>query len=129
MALRDNLKVLVVDDMPTSRGLIVQALEEMQIWKNSTENNGKSAFERLAREPVHLILSDMNMPVMDGLELLRHVRGNRATKGIGFILITGKPTPELVAKGRSLGMNNMIKKPFTTAQLKACIEQVVGPLA
>lgn len=129
MALRDNLKVLVVDDMPTSRGLIVQALEEMQIWKNSTENNGKSAFERLAKEPVHLILSDMNMPVMDGLELLRHVRGNRATKGLGFILITGKPTPELVAKGRSLGMNNMIKKPFTTAQLKACIEQVVGPLA
>lgn len=129
MALRDNLKVLVVDDMPTSRGLIVQALEEMQIWKNTTENNGKSAFERLGKEPVHLILSDMNMPVMDGLELLRHVRANRATKGVGFILITGKPTPELVAKGRSLGMNNMIKKPFTTAQLKACIEQVVGPLA
>lgn len=129
MALRDNLKVLVVDDMPTSRGLIVQALEEMQIWKNTTENNGKSAFEKLGKEPVHLILSDMNMPIMDGLELLRHVRANRATKGVGFILITGKPTPELVAKGRSLGMNNMIKKPFTTAQLKACIEQVVGPLA
>jgi len=129
MTLRDTLKVLVVDDMPTSRGLIVQALEEMKVWNNSTENNGKTAFERLAREPVHLILSDMNMPVMDGLELLRHVRQNRATKGVGFILITGKPTPELVAKGRELGMNNMIKKPFTTAQLQACIEQVVGPLS
>ncbi len=129
MALRDSLKVLVVDDMPTSRGLIVQALEEMKIWKNSTENNGQTALERLSKEPVHLILSDMNMPVMDGLELLRNLRANRATKGVGFILVTGKPTPELVAKGRSLGMNNMIKKPFTTAQLKACIEQVVGPLA
>jgi len=129
MTLRDTLKILVVDDMPTSRGLIVQSLEEMKVWNNTTENNGKSAFERLAREPVHLILSDMNMPVMDGLELLRHVRQNRATKGLGFILITGKPTPELVAKGRSLGMNNMIKKPFTTAQLQACIEQVVGPLS
>jgi len=129
MTLRDTLKVLVVDDMPTSRGLIVQALEEMKVWNNSTENNGKTAFERLAREPVHLILSDVNMPVMDGLELLRHVRQNRATKGVGFILITGKPTPELVAKGRELGMNNMIKKPFTTAQLQACIEQVVGPLS
>lgn len=128
MALRDNLKVLVVDDMPTSRGLIVQSLEEMKVWNNSTENNGQSAVERLAKEPVHLVLSDMNMPVMDGLELLRHLRANRATKGVGFILITGKPTPELVAKGRSLGMNNMIKKPFTTPQLKACIEQVVGPL-
>ena len=129
MALRDNLKVMVVDDMPTSRGLIVQALEEMQIWKNTTENNGQSALAKIAQDPVHLVLSDMNMPVMDGLELLRNLRANRATKGVGFILITGKPTPELVAKGRSLGMNNMIKKPFTTQQLKACIEQVVGPLA
>ena len=129
MALRDNINVMVVDDMPTSRGLIVQSLEEMSIWKNTTENNGKTALDKLAKEPVHLILSDMNMPVMDGLELLRNLRANRATKGVGFILITGKPTPELVAKGRSLGMNNMIKKPFTTPQLKACIEQVVGPLA
>lgn len=129
MALRDTLKVMVVDDMPTSRGLIVQALEEMKIWKNTTENNGQSALEKIAREPVHLVLSDMNMPVMDGLELLRNLRSNRATKGVGFILITGKPTPDLVTKGRSLGMNNMIKKPFTTQQLKACIEQVVGPLA
>lgn len=128
MSLRDKLKVMVVDDMPTSRGLIVQSLEEMKIWANNTENNGKSALDRIAREPVHLVLSDMNMPVMDGLELLKNLRQNPATKGVGFILITGKPTAELVAKGRALGMNNMIKKPFTTQQLKACIEQVVGAL-
>ena len=128
MSLRDKLKVMVVDDMPTSRGLIVQALEELQIWDNCTENNGKSALDRISNEPVHLVLSDMNMPVMDGLELLRNLRQNRATKGVGFILVTGKPTAELVTKGRSLGMNNMIKKPFTTKQLKTCIEQVVGSL-
>jgi len=128
MALRDSLKIMVVDDMPTSRGLIVQSLEELKVWKNTTENNGKSALAKLAQDPVHLVLSDMNMPVMDGMELLRNLRANRATKGVGFILITGKPTPELIEQGRSLGMNNMIKKPFSTAQLKACIEQVVGPL-
>jgi len=128
MSLRGKLKVMVVDDMPTSRGLIVQSLEELQIWDNCTENNGRSALDRISKEPVHLVLSDMNMPVMDGLELLRNLRQNRATKGVGFILVTGKPTAELVTKGRSLGMNNMIKKPFTTQQLKTCIEQVVGSL-
>jgi two-component system chemotaxis response regulator CheY len=119
---------MVVDDMPTSRGLIVQALEEMQVWNSNTENNGQTALERIGKEPVHLVLSDMNMPVMDGLELLRNLRQNRMTKSIGFILITGKPTADLVAKGRALGMNNMLKKPFTTNQLKTCIEQVVGRL-
>ena len=128
MPLRDKLKVMVVDDMPTSRGLIVQSLEELQIWGNNTENNGQSALERIAVDPVHLVLSDMNMPVMDGLELLKNLRQNRSTKGVGFILVTGKPTAEIVAKGRALGMNNMIKKPFTTLQLKTCIEQVVGLL-
>lgn len=126
MPLRDTLKVMVVDDMPTSRGLIVQALEEMKIWNNTTENNGQSALDRIAQKPVHLVLSDMNMPVMNGLELLEKLRSHGATKGVGFILITGKPTSEIVQKGRALGMNNMIKKPFTTQQLKACIEQVVG---
>ncbi|MCK0121028.1 response regulator [Loktanella sp. F6476L] len=128
MSLRDALKVMVVDDMPTSRGLIVQSLEEMKIWNNTTENNGQSALERIGKQPVHLVLSDMNMPVMDGLELLAKLRSNRLTKGVGFILITGNPTAEIVAKGKALGMNNMIKKPFTTQQLKACIEQVVGRL-
>lgn len=126
MSLRDTLKVMVVDDMPTSRGLIVQALEEMKIWKNTTENNGKSALDKLVVNPVHLVLSDMNMPVLDGLGLLKGLRENRTTHKIGFILITGSPTPDLVSRGRALGMNNMIKKPFTTLQLKACIEQVVG---
>ena len=126
MQLRDTLKVMVVDDMPTSRGLIVQALEEMKIWNNTTENNGQTALDRIAQKPVHLVLSDMNMPVMNGLELLEKLRSHGATKGVGFILITGKPTSEIVQKGRALGMNNMIKKPFTTQQLKACIEQVVG---
>lgn len=128
MSLRDTLKVMVVDDMPTSRGLIVQSLEEMKVWNNTTENNGQSALETIAKKPVHLVLSDMNMPVMNGLELLAKLRANNATKGVGFILITGKPTADIVAKGRALGMNNMIKKPFTTQQLRACIEQVVGKL-
>ena len=128
MSLKDKLHILVVDDMSTSRGLITQALDEIGIVNYRTENDGAQAWRSLAAKPVHLILSDFNMPGMDGLQLLEGVRGNKATARTGFILITGRADPDTINKGVKLGMNNFIKKPFETAQLKACIEKVVGPL-
>ncbi|WP_255266451.1 hypothetical protein [Thioclava sp. ES.031] len=56
------------------------------------------------------------------------MRKNARTKGLGFILITGRADREIVDTGRRLGMNNFIKKPFTPPELKACIEAVVGRL-
>ena len=128
MSLKDSLRVMVVDDMGVSRGLLVQAIEEIGIWKNQAENDGKAALTKLIQDPVHLVLSDYNMPGMDGLELLRELRQNRSTARVGFILVTGNPTPEIVTKGKALGLNNVIKKPFSTASLKQCIESVVGRL-
>lgn len=128
MSLKDSLRVMVVDDMGVSRGLLVQSIEEMGIWKNQAENDGRAALEKLIKDPVHLVLSDYNMPGMDGLALLQAVRQNKVTARIGFILVTGNPTPDLVSRGRQLGLNNIIKKPFTTASMKQCIESVVGKL-
>lgn len=128
MSLKDSLRVMVVDDMGVSRGLLIQAIEEMGIWKNQAENDGRAALNKLIADPVHLVLSDYNMPGMDGLELLKALRQNKSTARIGFILVTGNPTPDLVAKGKALGLNNIIKKPFSTASMKQCIESVVGRL-
>lgn len=128
MSLKDSLRIMIVDDMGVSRGLLVQAIEEMGIWKNEAENDGRTALAKLINDPVHLVLSDYNMPGMDGLELLHALRQNQSTARIGFILVTGNPTPDLVSKGRALGLNNIIKKPFTTASMKQCIESVVGKL-
>ncbi|MBV2358612.1 response regulator [Thalassococcus sp. CAU 1522] len=128
MSLKNQLRVMVVDDMATSRGLITQSLDDIGIKNYVTENDGHKALARLAGSPVHLVLSDFNMPGMDGLGLLKAVRSNPATQRIGFILVTGKPTPEMVAQAKQLGLNNMIKKPFTSASMKACLESVVGRL-
>ena len=128
MGVKDTLRVMVVDDMATSRGLITQALDDLSITNYVTENDGRKALARLMESPVHLVLSDYNMPGLDGLELLQAVRGQAATKKIGFILVTGRPTPEIVQKGKALGLNNMIKKPFTSATVRQCIESVVGRL-
>jgi two-component system chemotaxis response regulator CheY len=128
MSLKDSLRVMVVDDMSTSRGILTQSLDEIGIKNYMVENNGQSAFQKLVATPVHLVLSDYNMPGMDGLGLLQHLRGHRVTQRVGFILVTGKPTPEIVETGKKLAMNNIIRKPFTVAQMQQAIEQVVGKL-
>lgn len=128
MALRDQIRIMVVDDMSTSRGLITQALESYGIRNVSTAEDGASALQIIARSPVHMVISDYNMPNMDGLHLLQNLRQGEKTKGVGFILITGRAEQQIVDYGRKLGMNNYLKKPFEPAQLKTCIEAVVGPL-
>ncbi|OOY04910.1 MULTISPECIES: response regulator [Thioclava] len=128
MALRDQLRILVVDDMSTSRGLIMQALDAMGIRQVGYATDGKSALQILEAKPVHLVISDYNMPGMDGLQFLQAMRKDARTKGLGFILITGRADPEVIDTGRRFGMNNFIKKPFTPPELKACIEAVVGRL-
>lgn len=126
MSIKDKLHVMVVDDMSTSRGLIVQALEAMGIKNVHHAADGQEALSKIAQRPVHLVLSDFNMPGMDGLTLLRSLRSNVPTKGVGFILITGRADKEIIDRGKSLGMNNFIKKPFAPAELKACLEAVIG---
>ncbi|MBD3787043.1 MAG: response regulator [Sphingomonadales bacterium] len=128
MALRDQLRIMVVDDMSTSRGLITQALDAMGIRQVGYASDGPGALQILEKAPVHLVISDFNMPEMNGLQLLHALRSNAKTKGVGFILITGRADKEIIDTGRKLGMNNFLKKPFTPQELRNCIEAVVGRL-
>ncbi|WP_126975717.1 response regulator [Frigidibacter oleivorans] len=128
MSLKDKLRLLVVDDMSTSRGLILQALDAMGLQQVAHASSGAEALAALQRSPAHLVISDFNMPGMDGLQLLQALRAEAKTRTIGFILITGRADREIVDRGRSLGMNNFLKKPFTPAEMRACIEAVVGRL-
>lgn len=128
MALRDQIRVMVVDDMSTSRGLITQALDAFGVRNVATAENGKEAMQSLAARPVHLVVSDYNMPEMDGLQLLHYLRATPKTKGVGFILITGRAEQQIIDHGKKLGMNNYLKKPFQPDDLRNCIEAVVGKL-
>lgn len=128
MSLKDSLRVMIVDDMSISRALIEHAVEEIGIKNIQIESDPKVALGKLVANPAHLVLSDMNMPGMSGLQMLSNLRLNKATQRIAFILITGTPSPEIIRDGQALGMNNLVKKPFTTGTLKASIERVVGRL-
>jgi len=128
VSLKSKLQVMVVDDMAVSRGLIIQSLEAAGIENIDYSTDGQSAFQKLAARPVHLVISDYNMPGADGLQLLAGLRQHKTTEKIGFILVTGTANPDVIEQGKRLGMNNFIQKPFSEAALKTCVEQVVGRL-
>jgi two-component system, chemotaxis family, chemotaxis protein CheY len=128
MALKDSLRIMIVDDMSVSRALISQALDEIGIKSYLTESDSRAALGKLVANPVHLVISDMNMPGLSGLQLLEALRHTKSTQRIGFIMITGSPTPEVIKAGHELGLNNLVRKPFNTATLRAAIEAVVGRL-
>ncbi|MGY6703709.1 response regulator [Roseinatronobacter sp.] len=128
MLLKSQLHVMVVDDMSVSRGLLEQALDWAGISNVQYEANGEAALKRLVASPVHLVISDYNMPGMDGITLLEALRSNKSTHRMGFILITGKADRALLERGQRAGMNNFLTKPFTKEALLRCIESVTGKL-
>jgi two-component system, chemotaxis family, chemotaxis protein CheY len=128
MPLKSQLHIMVIDDMSVSRGLIEQALDWAGLKNVQYEADGGRAFNRLSASPVHLVLSDYNMPGMDGITLLEALRSNRSTQRIGFILITGKADRQLLERGQRAGMNNFLLKPFDKESLLRCIESVTGKL-
>lgn len=128
MSIAEKLRVMVVDDTSVSRALIVDALDQMGVRGVTLAKDGKAALTALMAQPVHLVISDMNMPGLDGLGLLKGLREFKPTSRIGFILVTGSADKTLVERGRAFGLNNLVMKPFTVAALRGAIEQVVGKL-
>jgi two-component system chemotaxis response regulator CheY len=77
---------------------------------------------------VHLVISDLNMPIMDGLALLSAVRAEPRLSNTAFIMLTSSGDAEQVKQAIALGVNNYLVKPFTIGTLKRKIESVFGPL-
>ena len=126
MSLREQLRVMVVDDTATSRGLITDALGAFGIQHVRSANSGTAALADLAAHPAHLVISDMNMPGMDGLQLLSTLRKSPRTAKVGFLLITGRASNEIISEGKRLGMNNFVAKPFENKDLLRAVEAIVG---
>lgn len=123
-----DLEVLIVDDQRTVRALVRSCLQEMGIERIAEAEDGLHALEILSRSRRHLILSDLNMPNLDGLGLLRAVRANPETAKVAFIMITSRADTELVRQAVALGVNNYIIKPFTMDSMRRKITAVFGQL-
>ena len=120
------LKVLVVDDQFSVRQMTRLALEKIGVRLIHEAANGQEALSKALAQPLDLIISDFNMPEMDGINLLRAVRGHQAIRKTPFILITGRGDRELVVKAAQAGVNNYVVKPFDEATLRQKMEAVLG---
>ena len=128
MPLAMTFKVLVVDDQLTMREVAKLALQEMGVRQIIDAENGDDAFKKATTQPLDMIISDFNMPGMDGLGLLRAVRGHPAVRKLPFILVTGRGDNALVVSAAQAGVNNYLVKPFTAEMLREKVEAVVGKL-
>ena len=123
-----TLKVLVVDDQFSVRQVTRMALEKIGVRMIHEAENGQDALAKTLEQPLDLIISDFNMPEMDGIGLLRAIRGNQAVRKLPFILITGRGDRELVVKAAQAGVNNYLVKPFDEHILRQKMEEVLGKL-
>lgn len=122
------ISVLIVDDQASMRALIRASLMDLGFRDTREVGDGEAALRQMLTQPAHLIISDFNMPNLDGLGLLRAVRAHPPIAKTAFIMLTGRADRELVQRAVQFGVNNYLVKPFTVAQLKEKVEAVFGPL-
>jgi two-component system, chemotaxis family, chemotaxis protein CheY len=128
MSIADQLKVLIVDDTSTSRLLLRDALEQIGLTKIFFAADGEKALKFMMDTPAHLVISDVNMPNMDGLGLLKAIRGYKPTQRVPFIMLTGQGDKSIIDTAAKLGVNNYLIKPVTVPKLKGAIEAIVGKI-
>jgi two-component system, chemotaxis family, chemotaxis protein CheY len=121
-----DLNVLVVEDSPTMRQLISFALKRVHGSKIVEATDGIDALKKLAAQTFDLILTDINMPIMDGLKLVSLVRGDDQHKKIPIIIITTEGAEEDRKRGLALGANAYLSKPIQTAELLKLVNQLVA---
>jgi chemotaxis signal transduction protein/CheY-like chemotaxis protein len=127
MAVNNKIKILLVEDAGVMRKMEIKTLNSLDFNNVKEAENGKDAIESLQSDPaVELIISDWNMPVMDGFELLKWVRSNEKTKNIPFLMATGRGEKKEVEKASDAGVSSFISKPFNKDELLEKINEAFG---
>ena len=113
-------EILVVDDSAAIRKILQRVLRQtgMSIGTIYEAGDGQEALETLRKQKIDLVLSDINMPKMDGLQLLASVRASVAWRDIPVVMITTEGGETRVAEAVKLGASGYVRKPFTADQIK-----------
>jgi two-component system chemotaxis response regulator CheY len=125
----DGFTFLVVEDSPTMRQLIAFALKRFKGARVVEAADGVDALKKLQTEKIHMILTDINMPIMDGLKLVTLIRQNPTLKTLPIVIITTEGAAEDRERGMALGANAYISKPIQTAHLIKTITELMDQVA
>ncbi|MGH0032403.1 MAG: response regulator [Myxococcota bacterium] len=112
-------RILIVEDSPTMRSLLTSSLEELEgVVKITEAGSGFEALRELPRNRYDLVVTDINMPDINGLELVSFVKGNEAYRDIPLIIVSTEGSERDRAKGMDLGADAYLVKPFEPEDLR-----------
>jgi two-component system, chemotaxis family, chemotaxis protein CheY len=116
----EGLRMLIVDDSSVMRKIVARALQQggVTVGEILEAGNGSEALDIMRNQKVDLVLSDINMPVMDGLEFVRQLQSVENAKGVPVVMITTEGSESHVVQALSCGAKGYIRKPFTPEQVK-----------
>jgi len=119
------MKFLVVDDSPTMRRIVCNALREIGYTDVIEAGDGVDALEKLEQETVDFVITDWNMPNMNGLELTRAIRNHNRLNNLPILMVTTRGMKEDVIAAMQARVNNYIVKPFTPEVLRDKINLIL----
>lgn len=123
-----NMSILVVDDFPTMRRIVRSLLKELGFNNVDEAEDGQDALARMQGGQFEFVISDWNMPHMDGLDLLKQVRADDSLKDIPVLMITAEAKKENIIAAAKAGANGYIVKPFTAATLEEKLNKILDKL-
>jgi two-component system chemotaxis response regulator CheY len=124
----EPIDLLIVDDSAAIRKILQRVLQQIEIPLGNVfeASDGKQALDILNQHSVQLVLSDINMPNMDGIELLRTLRASTQWQDLPVIMITTEGSQAKVAEAAKLGATSYVRKPFTADQLRYKLAAVLS---
>jgi len=124
-----STRFLVVDDMVAMRRIIRNLLKELGFEHVDEAEDGEKGLDKLRGGQFGFVISDWNMPVMDGLTMLKSIRGDPALAALPVLMVTAEAKKENILAAHQAGASNYIVKPFTAAVLEEKLQKVFDKLA
>lgn len=123
-------RILIVDDSATTRAMIKRVIKmsELPVEQVLEAGDGATALEMLASSAVNLVLLDLNMPTMDGVEVTRRMRSEQATRHIPIVIISAEPNADQLTQLKLSGIQGVIRKPFTPEMIRDIVTRVMGAI-
>lgn len=119
-----NFKFLVVDDFSTMRRIVRNLLKELGFSSVEEAEDGVAALQKLKNDSFGFVISDWNMPNMDGLTLLRNIRADASLKEIPVLMVTAEAKKENIIAAAQAGASGYVVKPFTAAVLEEKLNKI-----
>jgi two-component system, chemotaxis family, chemotaxis protein CheY len=119
-----SMKIMVVDDMSTMRRIVKNLLKQLGFANVDEAENGQEALIKLRADKFGFVVSDWNMPVMSGIELLRAIRADEGLKAIPVLMVTAEAQKENIIEAVQAGVSNYVVKPFTAEALQEKIGKI-----